>query len=252
MLVIAVGGWLLGISPVLDQASAASAQAAQIGATNSTSVATLASLKQQFSHIDTLQGKLDSLRGSIPEEASASTFLTEIDSLCATYNVQLVSVIVAAASVYKAPDAAAVTTPTPAGGTSTPTPTPSPSSTVATSAPTTISNGLILVPVSIEVQGDFTGVRDFVGALQTGTRLYFATNVSISTAQGTGLVTGNLTGDAFTLQGTSDIAPTKGTAKATSAPTPTATPTPTPTATSKSTSTPIPTATPTSTATPKP
>jgi Tfp pilus assembly protein PilO len=243
MVVVALGGWFLGISPVISQASAADAQDSTISATNAANLTRLTTLKQEFANIGMLQKQLDPLRASIPEQADASVFLQELNTLSAAHNVVLTSVTIASATVYQAPTAATPAADssdtTDATATPTPTPTSTPTTTPAIAAPA-VTNSFVLVPVTIVATGTFNDVRDFIGAIQTGSRLYLATSVGISVDPTSG-ATGTLTGDIFTLQGTS---------KASSAPTPkpkpTATPTPTPTATE----TPIPTSTPTSTPTP--
>jgi Tfp pilus assembly protein PilO len=231
MLVIAVAGWSLGISPILDQTSAANAQVSTINATNASSFATLASLKSQFADIATQRAGLDALRESIPEDADTATFLQELGTLTARHNVTLVTVTVDAATVYQAP--VAVVPPVANAGASS-TPTPSSTPTTATTTPTTpatpaATSGFVLVPVSITVKGAFNNVRDFIGAVQGGSRLYFAATAGLNTDPTTGGVTGTLTGDIFTLQGTSDAV--KAPAKAASTPAPTDTAKPTDTST---------------------
>ena len=236
MLVIAVGGWALGISPVLDQASAANAQVSTIDANNAAGLTRLASLKSQFADLATQQTALDGLRASIPEDAGAAAFLSELNALSAAHGVTLTSVTIASATVYQAPVAATPpASSTGAASTATPTPTPTAATTPATT-PTTPSTGgaFVLVPVTIQATGSFDNVRDFVGAIQGGTRLYFAASIAINAdPTGGNAATGTLTGDIFTLQGTSSAAATSATATpATPAPTntakPTGTSTPTP------------------------
>jgi Tfp pilus assembly protein PilO len=248
MLVVAVAGWFLGISPVVAKATAANAQISSIRVTNAASLSRLTSLKQQTAGIGTLQKSLAALRDSIPEDADASVFLQELGTLSAAHNVTITSVTIASATVYTAPVAATPaadsTDTTDATSTPTPTPTPTPTSTTAPTTATTpaATNPFVLVPVSITVTGAFDDVRDFIGAVQGGSRLYLATEVSIVGDASSATTTGTLTGDVFTLQGTSP----ESTPAPTPKPKPTATPTPTPTATE----TPIPTSTPTSTPAP--
>lgn len=223
MLVIAVAGWFLGISPVLDQAQAANTQVSTINSTNAASVATLASLKQQFADLGTQQTALDGLRASIPEDADSAAFLQELNTLSAAHNVTLTSVTVATATVYQAP--VSTVTPAPsADAASTPSATPTTAPAAGSTVPVSTGGSLVMVPVTIAASGAFNDVRDFVGAVQAGTRLYFAATVSISSGSN-GVFTASLTGDIFTLQGTSDAAKAPK-AAATPAPTDTSTPTP--------------------------
>lgn len=225
MLVIAVAGWFLGISPVLDQAQAANSQVSTIDSTNAASVATLASLKQQFADLATQQTALDGLRASIPEDAGSAAFLQELNTLSAAHNVTLTSVTVATATVYQAPVSTTVAAPgTDASSSATPTPTPATVPVAGSTVPAGGGASFVLVPVTIAASGSFNDVRDFVGAVQAGARLYFAATVSISSTTG-GVFTASLTGDIFTLQGTSDAVKAPSKAAVTPAPTDTAKPT---------------------------
>jgi Tfp pilus assembly protein PilO len=249
MIVIAVGGWFVGISPVVAQSAASDEQVASVTQANVASQQKLNLLKQQYANIGPLQKSLDSLRRSIPESPDASAFLQEIDELSAATGVTVSSVTIASSTVYEAPSTAvpagSVATPS---ATSTPTPTPTVSATPAVPATTAVGQ-FVEIPVNITVTGDFDAVRSFVGAIQKGQRLYLATAVGISQggatvgAAGPSGATGSLSGFIFTLQGTSAEPKTK---------TPTATPTPTPVPTGTPTPglTPTPTATPTPTQTP--
>ena len=240
MIVIALAGWFVGISPVVAQAAASDQQVASVTEANTNSEAQLALLKEQYANIGPLQKSLDSLRLSIPEGAAASAFLQELDDLSAAEGVTITAVTIASATVYQAPGAAAASAAATTTTTSTPAPTPTPAATTApvTTAPSTAGQ-LVQIPVQITVSGSFDAVRDFIGAVQKGSRLYLATTADINQS-GTD-ANASISGYIFTLQGTSN--PSK---SSTSTPTPTPTPTPT------STLTPTPTATPTPTLTPTP
>jgi Tfp pilus assembly protein PilO len=226
MAVVLIAAYMLGISPILSQISAANAQTATITTSNTESQAQLASLKTQFAGIGKLKASLNKLRGSIPESEGASTFFNELTALSATYSVTVTSLTLANATIYVDPAAAAAI----ATGTATQTPSPSPTTATTTPAPTTTTSGLVLVPVTLSVSGTFDNVRAFVGAVQTGTRLFYITSASLSSAPD-GTASASLNGDMFTLQGTSDVV-TKPKLVPTPTPTvtPTASPTPTPTA----------------------
>jgi Tfp pilus assembly protein PilO len=244
MAIVAVAGWFLGVSPIVSSAVAANEQVSTITASNAASLAKVGTLKAQYASIGELQASLDTLRESIPETVNASAFLQELDSLGTAHHVTLKTVTVASATVYQAPAAAAGSTTT-STSTATPTPTPTPTAsttttTVPSTTPTSAAGQFVLVPVVIIVTGSFSDIRDFIGAVQGGTRLYLATSVEITAGTGGEPSTGTLTGDIFTLQGTSTPP----------ASTPAVTPTPTPTSTPTDTA--IPTLAPTPTVTPTP
>ena len=230
VLVIAIGGYFLGISPLLSQATTVAAQTGTITATNAKTQADLASLKTQFAGIGTLKTKLDTLRGSIPETADASTLLNELAAIAAANSATISSVTVGSATLYNASSGDS-TTSAPAA---TPTSTASPAApaTSPTTPTVTVGGGLTIVPISVAATGSFAAVNAFEGAVQTGTRLFFITNAQIGGDSGTTESTGTITGYAYTLQGTSDVVSTTPLVPTPDATvTPTATPTPTPTAT---------------------
>jgi Tfp pilus assembly protein PilO len=250
MIVIALGGWFIGISPVVSQASAANAQVASVSQANQASEQKVALLKQQYAHIGPLQKSLNALRRSIPEVADASAFLQELNDLSAADGVTISSVTIASSTVYQLPAAAGATG---AAATTTPASTPAPAATTPVVAPVTSSGLFVQIPVTITVTGSFDAVRNFVGSVQKGKRLYLATAVSLSqgaaVSGASGQATGTLTGYIFTLQGTSDEPKST---EPTSTPTPAPTDTPIPTGSPTPGLTPTPTPTPTPTLTPSP
>jgi Tfp pilus assembly protein PilO len=234
MLVVVVGGWTLGISPVFSQISAADTQLAATQSSTQSSQAQLATLKVQYASISKFKKKLNALRLSIPETQSASVFINELSALGASSGVSLQNVTLASATLYAA---AAPDTTAPANSTNT-TATPAPTATAAATgttppaATTTTSSGLVLIPVTITITGPLEATRLFTGAVQTGSRLFLVSNVNYSVTGGISDTT--ITGDIFTLKGTSDPSPK---AKLVPTPTPTATPTATPTPTPTPTAT---------------
>ena len=224
MLVVLVAAWTLGISPTLDQVSAANEQTAQIQSKNAASAAQLTSLKAQFADIASLKTNLNTMRLSIPETESASAFLNEINVLSVKDGVSVETVTLQDAVVYAAP----VATPpagaagTDAASTATPSATPAATPSGAAVTPAPASNGLVLIPISVEVTGTLAKVQAFVRDIQVGDRLFVSTTLAVASGSDTGLITGTVTGNIFTLNGTSDPSP-----KVILAPVPTITPTPT-------------------------
>jgi Tfp pilus assembly protein PilO len=235
MLVVIVATWTLGISPVLDQVSAANQQTAQMQSKNDATQAQLASLKTQFADIGTLKTSLDTLRLSVPETEAASTFLNEISGLTAQDGVALQSVTLQDAVVYTAPaPASTATTPatTSTDSTAAATSTPAPTTTTTAPAATTTTGGLVLVPISVSVVGPLANVQQFISDLQQGQRLFVASTAALSIDTQTGGMVGTVTGNVFSLKGTSDVPVKTSTIPVpTVTPTATATATPTPTAT---------------------
>ncbi|HEX4392382.1 MAG TPA: hypothetical protein VH084_12720 [Mycobacterium sp.] len=259
MVVIAIGGWFVGVSPIVAQGAAADSQTASINQANSANQAKVALLKKQFAHIAKFQNKLDKLRLSIPEQTQASAFLAEVNALCQKDSVTLASLTIASSTIYQAPTTKTTSADSSTTSTATPTPTPTPSTPTATPGSTTGASAgqLVQIPVQITVGGSISQVVDFMGDVQLAARLYLAAGSGLSYSPTDGTYQGSLTGFLFTLQGTSDQPnATTPTDTSTATPTPTAIPTPTGTATTaptiapKSTVAPKPKSTPTPGATP--
>jgi Tfp pilus assembly protein PilO len=236
IIVIAVLGWFVGVSPVVTQAAAAADQANVLNQTNVASQARLTTLKAQFANLPKLQTDLSVLRQSIPTGADLSTFITEINDYCARYNVELTSVIVNDATVYTAPVAPVAPTTNADGTTATPTPTPTPTvaagATTTPVAPASNAGALVMIPVIINVNGSFSNLMQFTGAVQKGPRLYLANEVAAVPGDNTSgplQYAGTLTGFVYSLAGTSGDLPASATPVTPVVPTPTPTPTSIPT-----------------------
>jgi Tfp pilus assembly protein PilO len=237
LVVVGALGWILGISPIVAQASAANDQRAAIATANAASETRIAVLKKQFANIGDLKTQLDKLSDSVPSNADMAVFLREIDAMTTQYQVKLASVTVNDAQKY-VPIAAAAAAPATPGSSATSTPSPSPSdssaSTVsATPAPSGPGARLVVVPVKIGVTGSYANVMAFVGGLQSGARLYLMTELSVKTSQVSGGFAADITGSVYAL-------PMTGTTATTAS----GTPTPTPAPSASASSTPSPSSTP--------
>ncbi|MEP6481578.1 MAG: type 4a pilus biogenesis protein PilO [Rhodoglobus sp.] len=213
---VLLAGWFLGVSPILDQVTATNAQTDSVQQANAATTARLANLKKQFAKMSDLQKKLLALQESIPSDAAISNFLAEINALCAANGVTLNTLTVNDALTYVAPG-------TPA------TPTVPADPNAQTAPKVDPATGLVAIPVSVSVSGPYAQVMSFAGALQTGTRLFFVSKLSVIDA-GDGNVAGQIEGNIYAL-------PLPG---GTPTATPTPTPTPTPTDTAVPTDTPSP------------
>jgi Tfp pilus assembly protein PilO len=225
ILVVGVLGWLLGVSPILDQTNAAWAQRDTTARANTLTKQRIVTLQTQFANIDELQTKLDALRSSIPEGAAIPAFLAEINALCVQTGVVLTSVTINDAVIYVAPSAE------PAPG-ATPTPTPSASATQPSPAvPADPGGQLVDIPVKVAVTGPYSAVMAFSGAMQTGTRLFLVTGFDTTDATDNHTFSGELTGSVFALPLTGGQIASK----------PKTTPTPSPTPSVSASSSPSPT-----------
>lgn len=203
--IVALVGWFLGISPIVEQTSAANIQKQSLALTNDSSQARVAALKKQFENIGTLETQRDELSKSIPTGASIASFLREVNALTTANGVTLGNAAVSGAQSYEPPAAAAATTSTDtAAASASPSPSPSASAqttdaAAATPAPAT-GSGLILVPITITVTGKYDNVLAFIGGIQAGERLYLVKTVSIRASTAVdGNFDGSITGVVYAL-----------------------------------------------------
>ena len=251
IVVAAAGGWVLAISPVLDQISTSHAQQVVLATTNSASAARLVVLKKQFDNIADLRGKLSTLQSSIPAGADIQNFLAEITSLSSATGVSLTNLTVGSAATYVAPVVAVapVAAATATAGAS-PSPSPSAASATATTAapatPAGPSSRLVVIPITVLVKGNYSQVTSFSGALQSGARLFMVTALTLNGSTTDSTFTGKMEGSIFALpaQGAS-VSTQPGSAGPTVTPTSSATPTPSASPSAEASATPKPSATPT-------
>lgn len=171
MVGIVVLGWLSGISPLLDQASAARNQASALKTANDANSVRIAGLKVQFENIDELETDLKVVRRAIPANIKMPVFLREINAFTAQYGVTLTSVAVSEAQEWMAPDAGVTDAPV--------TPDATGSDAAAAPVPPT-ANGLVVIPVRVIVSGPYANVMAFLGALQQGPRLYLMNSIGVA------------------------------------------------------------------------
>ncbi|MBG6213154.1 Tfp pilus assembly protein PilO [Cryobacterium sp. CAN_C3] len=188
----AVLGWVLGISPMLNAAKAATAERAIVETQNVAYEAQVAALKKQFDSIGDLKSDLAALQLAVPSAADIPAFVTQLDAISQQHQVTLTGITVNDAQPYVPAVVAApvVTAAVPAEG-STPVPTAAPvvptaAETAAALAPTpspliTAAN-FVSVPISLTVDGNYGNVLDFLEGLQKGTRLVMVTTFSTTGA----------------------------------------------------------------------
>jgi Tfp pilus assembly protein PilO len=171
MVVVAAMGWLLGISPLLDEANGADEQRSSVAGLNDVNQAKVAELKTKFENLDEITGQVAALRTSVPERLDIPALLREINGFCASNGVTLVSLTV---------DTAEVLTPAaePAAPADAAAPAVPDDATVAPVAPT--GPVLVRAPIQVTVLGDYAAVMAFAGSLQTGPRLFLAKSFAVT------------------------------------------------------------------------
>lgn len=160
MVVIAGGGWLIGIQPQLSAASLADQTRVNVEAQNAGHEALLIKLKKDYEGIEALKGQLAALRIAVPASAEMPSFVTELNSLAGSHNVTVKSITVADAKPYA---------PVPATGGGT-------SNTPANSRIN--AENFVAIPVQLAVTGPYANVLDFVHDVQTSARLFLVATLS--------------------------------------------------------------------------
>ncbi|ROP72397.1 hypothetical protein [Curtobacterium sp. PhB115] len=188
MVVVALAGFFLGVQPQLAQAANDHVQQTSVDATNRTTAAELARLKERSKSLPALKAELAKLTASVPGSASMSSFYGAVDKVAAGSGVKVSAITTSDAVAYTAPVPAASTED--AAATDEATATASASATAApTTGATTATDPAIsgknfsAIPVSVSVDGSFDQALAFVGGLQDGARLFLVNTVSSSASQ---------------------------------------------------------------------
>jgi Tfp pilus assembly protein PilO len=190
MVVVALAGFFLGVQPHLAQAASDRTDQVSVDATNRTTAAELARLKDRAKSLPAMKAELAELTASVPSSANMSSFYGAVDSVAARAGVKVSAITTSDAVAYTAPVAAST-----AAGTEDPsdsatdeaTPEPTAASTGAATAPVTdpaiSAANFSAIPVSVSVDGSFDQALSFVGGMQDGARLFLVTTVSSSASQ---------------------------------------------------------------------
>ena len=184
MVVVALAGFFLGVQPHLAQAASDRTDQVTVDATNRTTAAELARLKDRAESLPKLRAELAALTASVPSSASMSSFYGAVDSVAAKAGVKVSAITTSDAIAYTAPaaatDAAAEATD---GATAEPTTGATDEATAPLTDPAISAANFSAIPVSVSVDGSFDQALSFVGGMQDGARLFLVTTVSSSVSQ---------------------------------------------------------------------
>lgn len=185
MVVVALAGFFLGVQPQLAQAANDRVEQTSVDATNRTTAAELARLKERAKSLPALKAELAKLTASVPSSANMSSFYGAVDGVAASSGVKVSAITTSDAVAYTAPVSAG--TATDAEATDDPTADATPTATAAPTTPLTdpaiSSKNFSAIPVSVSVDGSFDQALAFVGGLQEGARLFLVNTVSSSATQ---------------------------------------------------------------------
>lgn len=190
MVVVALAGFFLGVQPHLAQAASDRTDQVSVDATNRTTAAELARLKDRAKSLPAMKAELAELTTSVPSSANMSSFYGAVDGVAARAGVKVSAITTSDALAYTAPVAASTAAGTEDSSASAPgeaTPEPTAASTGAATAPVTdpaiSAANFSAIPVSVSVDGSFDQALSFVGGMQDGARLFLVTTVSSSISQ---------------------------------------------------------------------
>jgi hypothetical protein len=207
MAAVLAGGFLLGVRPSLDSASASEQAREAAAASNQANQALLNSLIEQNKKIGELTDQVNVLRQSVPSQENLEQFIDTVDVAAAAQGLIVQNVTPGGEIAYapqgvSTPPAGGATPPSTATATPTPTPTPSPSATAAATpaagaspqAPATHTDpqitaaNFLAVPIKVGVAGPLPQTIAFIHALQNGPRLFVVSGISggASTSSGAG------------------------------------------------------------------
>ena len=197
MVIIAGLGWVVGIQPQLDQATAASAETSQVDGGNTIKAAVPARLRKDSEDLPKLKKELAELGAAVPATADWPSFADELNTFATANGVTIIATTQTDGQPYILPDSPKPSAPAagqPAGAatpTPVPTPTPTPTATPVPvhipgapplTKPTITADNFTLIPVSVTVRGTEDQVLGFVNAAQNGTRLFLVNGITIDTA----------------------------------------------------------------------
>ncbi|TFB73666.1 hypothetical protein E3O06_07480 [Cryobacterium glaciale] len=162
-------GTLLGIVPKIEEANAASRELTTVEAQNAEHEVALATLKDEFAHLDELKDDLEELQVGIPLAADIPAFVAQLDAIAARHQVTLDQISISDGTgfvpiepvVVAEEDAAAADTAS----------TDTESTAALTMGPRLSPENYISVPISIEASGTSATVLDFLSGLQYGDRI---------------------------------------------------------------------------------
>jgi hypothetical protein len=177
---VLAGGWFLGVSPLLTQASTNDADRASVLALNQAQEAQLVVLADQTKKWESIEKDRARLQSAIPADPRMPALVGEISSLAAAAGVQITSfstsdaqLLGGAATEAPASDPAAAAAPADAAAAAT-----TADGAAAPAAPT--RSGLVAVPVELAASGSTDALLGFLSGLQHGERLMLVSGMNLA------------------------------------------------------------------------
>lgn len=166
---------LLGVKPQLDAAQASRSERESVEQLNAQKTAELASLKEEFTHLDEVAAQVAELRKAVPSTPDLDTLTGQLAAMQAATGVTITSYTPSDPTVF------------------------TPAADIAAQVPPTIdATRFVTIPVTISISGTRKADLAFVNALQTGERLFLVTSVTIS-PDNNGVTSTSITGITYVL-----------------------------------------------------
>lgn len=183
VVVLGLGGFVL-VKPQLDEASRLEDETSQLALSNDALEAEVGVLREQFASIDDFRAELAADRLKVPDDADLAALLREIDAQATAHGVALITSSPQEAATYQLEEDEPTTEPTAEATAESdapdPAPSPSPSSATpegsvadAVTAVLQSVDGMYVIPVTVDVVGDWANIQSFIEGLQKDTQRYF-------------------------------------------------------------------------------
>jgi Tfp pilus assembly protein PilO len=193
MIAVVAGGWLLGIQPSLDAASAAGAQRDAVYGQNDAIRAEIAALQTAQEDLPDLEDRLRVLNASVPTTNDSSALIDSLHQLAARAGVRVDGVTFEDGQPYAAPlpPEAAPVEPAAEGAAAETVPVEVPVEVpvdplMPLTDPSITAENFVLVPLTVAVSGSFGDVLRFVDGVQSGPRLFLVNKFTSSSEAATG------------------------------------------------------------------
>jgi Tfp pilus assembly protein PilO len=180
--------WLLAIQPVVARASEDTAQAVQQRDQNGLLELEIASLKEQFTHLDEYVAELDALRLQMPVDGDGASISRELQSLADQAGVTIVSVAPSLPQAFVPAEAAPAPVADAAvaeGGSDTASTDGDVTADATAAAPATVAlPGFYAVPITLSSVGTYDSSVAFLRAVQSqASRLYLVSSINAVTQE---------------------------------------------------------------------
>lgn len=202
-------GWLIGVSPKLDEASANKDELSMVEMQNTVHQANLARIKKEYEQLDSLKAQLASLRQQLPASDDLSTFIGELHALEQKSKVTITSIttgdgqpyVAAVGTAAKGASTGATNTGAAAAGGTGAGASAAGAKTDGSSDDKTsdgkndakaddpgkglvTQDNFVAIPIGLTLDGTRAQVMNFIDELQNGKRLFLVAGLTVTESKG--------------------------------------------------------------------